>query len=77
MELLRICATLVASALGADPNPSLHVFGFAICQAAQLLTVAGNLLTCGIQHPTGVVHDSTSLEEKDHFLQFALITNFH
>jgi len=76
MELLCICATLVPSVLGAASNPSLHVSGFEIRRAVQLLTVASNLLTCGIKHPTGIVHDSTSLEDKDHFFQFALITNF-
>jgi hypothetical protein len=67
MELLCICATLVPSVLRAAPNPSLRVSGFAICQAVQLLTVASNLLICGIKHPTSVVHDSTSLEDKDQF----------
>jgi hypothetical protein len=68
MELLCICAKLVPSVLGATPNPSLRSSGSAICQAVQQLTVASNLLTCGIKHPTGVVHDSTSLEDKDRFL---------
>jgi hypothetical protein len=76
MELLCICATLVPSVLGAAPNPSLRASGSAICQAVQQLTVASNLLTCGIKHSTSVVHDSTSLEDKDHCFQFALITHF-
>jgi len=67
MELLCICATLVPSVLGAAANSTLHASGFEICRAAKLLTVASNLLTCGIKHPTGTVHDSTSLEDKDRF----------
>jgi hypothetical protein len=76
MELHCICATVVPTVLGAAPNPALRVFGFAICQAVQLLSVASNLLISGIKHPTGVVHDSTSLEGKRPLFQFSLITNF-